>query len=356
MGLSYIEVYFNIFVWALLVFLSFRALVPSFPKMANSYKVFYFLAITFATFGYVTGDFFHYQEIFENSARFNEFHHVEKFYSYIGEFLGMNYMLWRFVIWSIALLLYIYLMKRLRTVPDAVSLSFALFSILYFCSHRQILAFCVAFVGVVLLLDSSKKIGIKILGLLIIAASLLFHRSMPIYLCLIVLALIPYNRYVYVVMLCAFPIVSRYFGDILGTMVDSSLINENLTRSYIDSDFRATSTIWGIVGLVVTYAPIYLLLIYAIYQTTFKKEASLPREAMFFLRLSFLQIYLAHLFQNQGVSSFLTTRFLEDSVITLGVFYSVFITKYRPTKFIKTGYSFLLISCLYNYMYFIYKM
>lgn len=353
---TYAELLFNILIWLLLLFVNFNVLNSSFPRFCSTYKVFFVLTVVFSTWGFITGDYFHYKEIFYSLSRYNDMHHLEPIYLYLAKILNGNYTIWRFVIWATSLLLYIAIMRMLHVRADIGSLCFALFSMFYFCSHRQTLAFCIVFLAVILLLDTNKKFLFKLLAMGLLIVSISFHRSMPIYIVLIIISLIPLNRYAYVAIICAFPLLYYNFDNILAFIVDSAFVGQDLTKSYIESDFRVFATIWGKIANVITQLPVYLLLIFAIYKTTFQRTDKLPYVVTVFLQMSFWQIYLSHLLLNQDLSSFLAPRFREDSLITMGIFYSAYIMKSKPTLLVKVLLSMLLFSNVFIYSYALYKL
>lgn len=350
----YIDYCFNIFIWLLLIVLNLNVLVPSFPKVTNSYKMFFILVVMFATFGFITGDYFHYQEIFDSYAKYQELEHVEPIYLSVAKFVGGNYTLWRLVVWTVATLLYIFVMRQLKVTPSVASLCFALFTMFYFCSHRQTVAFCVVFLSICLFLSNSKSKLLKIIAIAIFIASIFFHRSMVVYAFLFLLSLIPLNRYAYIVIICLYPLVSYLFSGVIGYASEGLILDETLTENYINSDMRVNTTIWGVVSNLITLTPIYILLLLAIYKTKFQAQ-KLPYVANVFLQMSFWQIYLSALFQNQDVSSFLAPRFREDSLMTLGIFYSVYLSTYTPTRKIKLFLWWLFVANMYIYLYALYK-
>lgn len=349
-----IEYCFNIFLWLLLVFLSLNVIVPTFPKIIKSYKMFFILVVTFSTFGVITGDYFHYQELFGTFGKYNNVEHVEKVYSFLAKFVGGNYTLWRFIVWTSSVGLYVLTMKRLKVRPDVASLCFALFTMFYFCSHRQTLAFCIVILAIVLLMRANKKIILSAVAIALFVISVYFHRSMPVYIFLFIIALIPLNRYAYIALICLFPISYHYLGNIFGYLIDISFIREELAAGYTESDL-VSATLWGKFTGVITQLPIYLLLCFAIFKTQFQRSVQLPKGARFFLQMSFWQIYTSYLFMGQDMSSFLAPRFREDSLLSLGIFYSLYLTIYKQTSYTRFMLWYLFFSNLFIYMYALYK-
>ncbi|MBR5562767.1 MAG: EpsG family protein [Bacteroidales bacterium] len=349
-----IEFYLNIFIWLLLVFLNINVIAPSCPRITNSYKMFFILVVLFSTFGYITGDYFHYQEIFDSYSIGYSLGHVEPIYIKIAKYVDGNYSLWRFIVWTAATLLYILTMRKLKVNPAVASLCFALFPMFYFCSHRQSLAFSIVFLAIVMLMESDKKRIPKIIAIGLFVLSLYFHRSMLIYIFIFLIAFIPLNRNAYIVILCLFPVIYHYIGDILGYLMNMSFLSDDLAEGYMKSDL-VSATLWGKISGFLTQLPIYLLLIYAIVKTKIQKKIHVPKVAIVFLQMSFWQMYISHLFMGQDMSSFLAPRFREDSLMTLGIFYTLYLTKYKLNRPVRFFFWYLFVSNIFLYSYALYK-
>lgn len=349
----------DIFLWVLLVIINITPLKSSPLKFNVSYWPSIILIMLFAVFGYITGDYFNYISIYDASFHYNDVFHVEPFYAFLMEISHGSYNLWRFFIWIPAVLVYGWIIKRLKLDVNVAFLFFAILPMFYFCSHRQYLGMAIMYSGLVLFCTSTKHAYMgKLLALLIFISSVFFHRSMPLYMLLTVIALLPFKKVSYVLMVVLFPLIYNYLDPILEfiTSVGGSSTIDLFSKNYIESDFRVDITIWGIVGNLVNQLPTYLLLIYAIYQSTFKKGNYVPSLAKVFLNIAVLQVYLSLLFTGQDVSAFLAPRFREYSLLPLSLFYGIYFSSRPINRYVRILIFMMLFADLYMLAYSVYKL
>lgn len=349
----------DIFLWSLLVIINVTPLKPAAPRVTVSYWPSIVLVILFAVFGYITGDYFNYITIYESSSHYNAVFHVERIYAFLMEVSNGSYTLWRFLIWFPAILLYGWIIKRLKLDVNVALLFFAILPMFYFCSHRQYLGMAIMYSGLVLFYTSNKHSYVsKLLAVLVFVLSAFFHRSMPLYMLLTLIALLPFNKVSYVLMAVLFPLIYNYLDLILEfiTSIGGSSTIDLFSKNYIESDFRVDITIWGIVGNLVNQLPTYLLLIYAIYQTTFKKGNRVSPVAKIFLQIAVLEVYLSLLFTGQDVSAFLAPRFREYSLLPLSIFYGIYFTSRPIKRYVRIFIYMMLFADLYMLSYSLYKL
>ena len=159
--------------------------------------------LLFALTSFVGDDFFHYYE-FMHEYRGQVFGDqeigLEAFYQYLISFIDGNYFLFRLVVWGGSLVLITCAARKFET-----NLYHTLFLILAgyiitFSYARATLAMAVFSVGAVLISAASehnikKQILPTILGLIIIACSMYFHRSMlPMFAISLSWILLPWKR------------------------------------------------------------------------------------------------------------------------------------------------------------------
>lgn len=350
----------DIFFWLLLVLLNYSSIHSSFPRFKDTYWFSVILIILFAVFGYITGDYDNYIYIYNASDYYNETVHVEPLYATLMKWSHGNYDLWRFLIWAPAVLIYSLILKKLKVNLNVAFMFFAILPMFYFCSHRQYLGLAIMYLGLVLLSTPSKNMIIsRLFAILLMIGSIYFHRSMPLYILLAMIALLPFKKVTYIIMAVLFPIIYINFDLIVNffTVTVNTSTMELYSRNYIDSEFRVDITLWGIIGNIVNQLPVYLLLIYAIYKSAFSSDASLvPPMAKVFLNIAVLEIYLSLLFTGQEVSAFLAPRFREYSLVPLSMFYTIYLTRFRMNRTIRTFVYMVLFADIYMLAYSIYKL
>ena len=137
---------------------------------------------------------------------------LEVFYQYLIHFINGDYFLFRLVVWGSSLLLVVFAARQFKV--DIYHTLFVLFVgfIMTFSYARATLAMAVFSVGAVTISIASernikKQILPTILGLIIIACSIYFHRSMfPIFIVSVCWAFMPWKRQITKYSMWLFPI------------------------------------------------------------------------------------------------------------------------------------------------------
>lgn len=350
----------DIFLWLLLVLLNYSSIHSSFPRFKDTYWFSVILIIMFAVFGYITGDYDNYIYIYDASEYYNETVHVESLYAALMDWSHGNYALWRFFIWGPAVLIYGIILKKLNVNLNVAFMFFAILPMFYFCSHRQYLGLAIMYLGLVFFTTPSKNLIMsRLFAVMLMISSIYFHRSMPLYILLALVAMLPFKKSTYIIMALLFPVIYINFEWILNfvTVTVNTSAMELYSRNYIDSEFRVDITMWGIIGNIVNQLPVYLLLVYALYKSAFSSDAfAVPLMAKIFLNLAVLEIYLSLLFTGQEVSAFLAPRFREYSLMPLSMFYTIYLTRCRMNRVIRTFVYMVLFADLYMLAYSIYKL
>ena len=138
-------------------------------------KMIWVLIILFCLFSFWGGDYFSYKAGFGKLTK--DFR--DPLYYYIQE-ISLNYTMYRFLIWGVAVLLYYYAAKRLKLPMTIAAFSFATVSMLSFSYSRSSLGLCLYLLGGTYLIKPVK--GNELLGYLfgfvLILLSYYGHRSL----------------------------------------------------------------------------------------------------------------------------------------------------------------------------------
>ena len=232
--------------------------------------------LLFALTSFVGADFFHYYEFmyeYRGQVFGDQEIGLEAFYQYLISFIDGNYFLFRLVVWGGSLVLIAYAARKFET-----NLYHTLFLILAgyiitFSYARATLAMAVFSAGAVLISVASesnvkKRVLPTILGLIIIACSMYFHRSM---LPMIIISLgwlcMPWKRYITKYSLWLFPIFVGICAFVIKTAFEElfAVANsiEDDTGTLIRAEYYAeqeavVSNVNGYIRLAFHYVAFYL--------------------------------------------------------------------------------------------------
>ena len=370
-SVSYTHVFLSALMWIFAYYICKRqtTIYNSLEEMDSTelYKpygfliVFGILVFIYSTFGCTGGDFLHYRELYDKNVNSNEPIHYEQFYYEISHLLPNGYYWWRAVVWGTATCVLMAIIHRLKTDADIACTIFVLLLMFHFPSPRQTLGFVIMYYGFIILFDSieEKRGALVPLSIGIIALSTIFHSTMTLFIILSLLPTIPgvKNKYVIIVLLLLFPVLYSSLSHVINYIIlwtETEYGGMERAAHYIESDFRSSANLYGIVKMVINKLPILVLMTFSIWHVFFKRvETSLLCKN--FLMASFLMVYLSLLFEGNDVSAFLSTRLWDAGIYPLAFFLMVFLRERITTRFITYALLCVLFSNLYNLVYVIYS-
>lgn len=306
----------NVVLWLLMLWISkprYTYHCPSWNK-TNSGIVFFFVLYTLhCIFAFYEHDTYHYWNAFI-AHKYNIYENV---YNWLAKDVSQgNYFLWRIIIWIPACYLLYLTGKRLNCLSRNFMVAFVLLDIFIVANTRGSLGHAMLLYGAVLAMNEQSYRREKIIGLLLICLSFYFHKSIFVNIIFVILAIYPLKRKEIVALLIAFPFLTTaatYLIDniILGSLVinlgSGMEIAQSRISTYAEGE-RMVSNIFGILGLIVQYAPVYVSLAYATYRIIYQKVEIEPIYIYMF-RLAFVCIYIGSLFIFVDTSSWLSIRF-----------------------------------------------
>lgn len=285
----------------------------------NSLFVLYALCLIFA---FDSGDFYSYWNGFVLEAQFVnvEIDRYELVYNWFGDVVNGNYILWRSVIWGLAILFIYWTSLVLKLNNRGFLIAIALFGFGLDCYSRGILGHTMLLFGAVLFVDKRSNMLTKIIGLTLVCVSYYFHKSMYVNIIFAVLALFPFGKKTVVLSLIAFPFLTTIATYLINGIVSGELelaLGEGVggvgdrTKGYASQE-RMQSNLLGIIGKIVKFTPEYLTLFYLYYkvivQKIFSKEKR-ERVYTYLFRLTYVAFYIASLFYFVETSSWIYERF-----------------------------------------------
>lgn len=173
-----LELGFNIFLWLLILIISKRTFIKPYLLKKEEKRLLYFCLFLFCMFPFMTGDYFHYLDDF-NQIKKGEYSHMEVFYIHLIDNYCYSYHVFRLVVWGSALLLTVYGYRRLNLKNDLVIALLGILFIPWFSYARATLSMACIFLGITFFanpIKNRKLIG-YIIGILLIGVSIFFHRS-----------------------------------------------------------------------------------------------------------------------------------------------------------------------------------
>lgn len=353
------EWFFNALIWVIFLFLNRYQLYLKSNK-GTGFAFFFIVVTIFSTYGFTSGDYFHYKGLYDQLVLSPTNVHVEEFYFWLIKNLPESYTLWRFVVWGIAAIVFVLISRRLKINSRFLSLIFALLLMIYFPNPRNTLAYVVFYWGITFFFFKWRNAFVSfLLGLIFVLCSYYLHKSMFVYIGLFVIVLlIRWNKWIYIGSLILFPFLYKSLSSLAEYFLIYSFANEESLESgirYLESDFYQIANLNGLIQLALNRIPVIVLMIYSIYYIYFRNHNV---ESIFrlFLNYTYVLMYISFLFYGQQVSAFLSPRFWDASMYTATLFLSYYLYMQNRTFLIKGALCILVLANVYNLAYILYKL
>ena len=311
----------------------------------------------------MSGDYFHYEYLYDLNVKFNERVHIEQLYFWLINILPESYSLWRAVVWGSAIIIWIKLNKRLGFQSQYAGIVITLILLAYFPNMRQSLGFAIMFYSIsfIFIQYRNSKIISLLLCLLGLSICPMLHKSMLMYVFLTIFAFLPFSRKTIRITLLIFPLL---YGvtSVLAThlLMNSGLFDEttqNFGNMYLEVG-KNELTAWGYLQTLVIRIPILFSIGFLIRKVFYQKSSRFSSIGLYFIKISYIYCYIGCLFWGQNVSSFLSARFLDACYYPLSLAVTCYITHNLTNsdyKILKLILYLFLISNVYMFAYTIYK-
>lgn len=356
---SFLEVLFSFLLWLIIYAMSNSSYKKHKLSGGISYSTYILMLVVFCTLAYYVGDFPHYAINYKECLMSSTPIHVEPVYFWLMKNVPHSYLFWRFVVWGGAVILWVMMYRRMKIPRKYACMAMTLVLLYYFAAPRQSLAFAILFLSLTFIFYPMKNKSISyIIAFVGIYLSLFFHRSMIMYVLLVVLAFIPLKKTFFIGTALAFPFLygavllySFYFIEFFfeeGTTFEKGI-------RYLSSESQGGLTIWGWIQFAVTRVPIFYLILYCIWHIYIKKK-QLPPIFKVLVKYAYVCMYIGLLFFQQETSSFLSPRFLDATYYPLAIVLGYFLIQENKSKQIKVILNMFLFSNLYLFAYTLYKL
>jgi hypothetical protein len=282
------------------------------------------VSMVFCLFSFWGTDWFHYAEMYFNILYVSGFNtSLESVYTVIAA-ISPNYLVFRAIIWGVALYLLCLLFKH---VPISGDLLLALFCALWlidFSYGRIVLAYTMMYLGGSVLMKpvKGKRLLSLMLGIALLILSLFFHKTAFFGAALVVLALFSrlLNKRTFVLIMMIYPFVLLLVQLLLMQFMDTAVdTNENSSSSaagqaYLNEDTREIGPAY-LLYLILRYIPYYMVAWIAYKVNVYQPEAhegqeveevrevrevqevqEVPSEVRFFARLTVYIVLVSTIF------------------------------------------------------------
>lgn len=270
--------------------------------------------------------------------------HMEPFFYWLIEVLPNNYLIWRTAIWLPAAILIAISYKKMNINSSYATVFFFVFALTQtFYYLRNILGFALLTFAITYLSIGKQNKYFKLLIFsCIVIASWFLHKSMPLYIFLVIIAiLLPHDKRYLIAAAITIPIISSVILTISAEILQELNIEKGL--GYLEADRVFTLNWKGIIGYIIQYAPIVYF-----YYIAFSKP--LPKDNpnftcyKVFLLYSFFIFCISFLFLGKG-SFTLQLRFYYTSLFPFAFAVTLYFKEYLKT----TRFETLLYLILFNY-------
>lgn len=222
-----------LFFYLFILILNYRRGVVNYGKISatHSFRVIMLLLVCFFIITHcLKGDFFHLMEKVHDYVLIEGYYNYgEAVYPIIGDFVNNNYFLFRVIVWGGSFVLFLITSKRLDIDPYNAAMMLIMAHSIAFSYARASAAMALYFFGLSFLIKPAKhKLIGFIIGILLIVASVAFHRSALIMVLMTILLFVPINRWTITVFIVGFFILSGVFKEYFEIIAYSADIDDTV--------------------------------------------------------------------------------------------------------------------------------
>lgn len=285
---------------------------------SNKIWLFFICYILLNVFSFWEYDTYHTWEHFTYSNGF-ELYGYEDIYSKIAGYSNGNYFIWRTIVWLPACLFIYLTAKELDLLNNKILLSIVLFGS-FIGYSRGMLGFTMLVYGATLAKEHTNKLSV-VIGLVLVAFSYYFHKSMYVAILFATISLIPLRKSHIKFLLYLFPVlasfttvmINRYGGFFSALDLSSGVgeVGQGAMESVLSSEKLIRNTT-GQIMKIIEITPQYLTLLYMgtlIYKYNVFKLSNHQYSYEYLFRFTFVGFYIASLFYFTDYSSWLYERF-----------------------------------------------
>lgn len=215
-----------------------------------------FLGFIFCVFASYDGDWYHYYDIVvENFKHPDPYSHIEPIHMWIITTLSFGiYLWWRIIIWGLAFWLLYLSFSRLKINNLLTWSSIIAITVIQMSTGRVYLGIALMFYGFCCIIVPLKHRRSVFKGLILMVVSIIFHKSMIIYITAGLFALIYYKKWMIFTVICCIPIFIKLFVTVLGMYLGSGEASNAAIR-YLEAEQNAQGP-----GILIYLRSLYFLM------------------------------------------------------------------------------------------------
>lgn len=356
----------------LLIFILYRYTRPAFVSgylSSMRIKVTIALCFVFCLFSFWGADWFGYLAYFK-WAKNGSIEHVpmESFYLWLVDKVCTDYLQFRMIVWGLALILFIFTLRRLRLNLGLALFFFCSIYLIYFSYARASLAMSLLFAGYSLLWEHNRKAGLKnrLIGLLLIGLSFFCHKSSALGIAAVVGAIIvkKWGRNGVILVLLAFPLLVFAMQFFLQDMFGSIVSDEDSTLgqyAQVGADYMDKKSGFSGLGTFIQKNVLEQCTYYILALCCYKEikspsvEYGVPIKSM--MVLLFVLVITALIFAfDLGVNTkTIFGRYLRYAQIPACIVLTYMYSNGIQPRLIRWAYTMGIIGCFYSLIYIIYN-
>ena len=287
----------------------------------------YFIIFSFCIFAFWGNDWFHIAVSYTSLKTDTINSHLEDVYLFLIQKICPNYLVFRFIVWGTALLLYGLTIKIFKIEKDTAWLCFVAVGLLWFSYARSSLAMAIMYLSFALFNADNSFFKKKILAIFLLIVSYYFHKSAVFGIVLIILSsfLKKINTTKIVLLVISLPLLYYVLGVFLNQYAalevdgDSDMwsASVNSAQLYMGRDLSISGL--GLLVQQFTERATYLLIAYIGIKASIDKKHNfvLTNSIRALISLLVLMVIVAFMFQfDFGFNtSFIADRFFRFSFI-----------------------------------------
>lgn len=269
----------------------------------------------YAVLGFLAADSYHYYRVYKIMASDGVRAGVENFYFWLVNVLPKSFLLWRMAIWGTASIFMIWSAKLLNLNSNVFWLMVPLLFLNQLHVTRGCLGIALMVFSSIVFIQAQEKGNylVCLIAILGIYASSFLHKSMIIFIVLLLIAyVIPMNKKTFVSLLILFPVL--YFLALKVFVNFSFLENLNEEQAYLITKYQSSTkkeaNIFGILSNVFEKGSLILLLLIMTKKILYDK-IQCSKSQFFIYKYSFFMIYVSFLFFGQQISNWISIRTLH---------------------------------------------
>lgn len=278
--------------------------------------------------------------------------HYEKVYVDLWEWWP-NTIIHRCVIFGGALTILFISFRILKLNRKFASFIFVITLLFYFGAYRNYLGLTMMFLGIIIILNNKKvlsNLSSIIIGIILILLSLEFHKSMLLYVLLLLPTFINFDKKTIITSILAFPFI---YGSIfiLGGWFATTIGNADMAElaDVYSSLVRETTIMKTITEWIVHIS--YMYLMYIVWKSYLKNPKVLTKPIAFLLKYSYILYYLGFCFYGQNTGGWLYSRFIEAGNMSFVFVIIYYFYSYPRTRYVKFAFSGFIFYIIYNMLY-----